>query len=74
MSRIIVYGKQGCGKTTRISQFAAEYPEHSIVDDWDGKTQLEANTLALTHMPPPYAVEYDRLITMHRDGSLVIND
>jgi hypothetical protein len=67
MSKIIVYGKTGCGKTTvMLPKLAAEYPGYSLLDDgkWDGKSPLPENSIALTDTPPPYAVDYDQLIEM----------
>lgn len=64
MSKVIVFGKQGSGKTTHIGEFHALHPGHAILDDWDGKTKIKKNTVVLTHCKPPYAVDYDQLIML----------
>lgn len=48
---IIVYGPQGCGKTTHAAALAAHYGKSRIVDDWEQGGRLDGDTLALTNVP-----------------------
>lgn len=51
-SSTIVHGPQACGKTRNAKALAAHFGCTSIVDDWNGRSPLPANALALTHELP----------------------
>ena len=57
---IVVYGPQGCGKTTNAGAIARAYGLASIADDWAPGKPLPANALALTHVPgAPGAIAFE---------------
>lgn len=63
MSKVIVYGPQGSGKSIKAKALAAnDYPEHCILDEWDGMTPLPENTIATSQAVPPFLIEHDVLI------------
>ena len=50
MSKVI-YGPQGCGKTTHKAALAAHFGLSHVMDDWNPTDPLPENTLALTNVP-----------------------
>ena len=46
----IIYGKQGCGKTTHAKALAAHYGKTRIVDDWRPGVAIPNNAIALTNV------------------------
>ena len=44
---LVVYGPQGCGKTTNARAIADYFRCTSIVDNWDGRSRLPDGALAL---------------------------
>lgn len=46
----IVYGNQGCGKTTHQAALAKHLGLSQIIDEWNGIDPLPDNTLALTNV------------------------
>jgi cytidylate kinase len=53
---IVIYGPQGCGKSTHASALARHYGKTRIVDDWLPGAPLRADTIALTNVPHKGAV------------------
>ena len=49
---IVVVGPQGCGKSTIAQALADHFGCASIVHEWDGRTTLDEDALALTNTPP----------------------
>ena len=49
---VIIYGPQGCGKTTQAQVLAKHYGLTNILDEWDPSQGLTFNTLALTVQKP----------------------
>jgi hypothetical protein len=45
---IVIYGPQGCGKSTHASALANHYGKTRVVDDWEPGGPVPADTLALT--------------------------
>jgi hypothetical protein len=45
---IVIYGPQGCGKTTYAQTLARHYSATRVVDDWTPGRPVPAGTLALT--------------------------
>lgn len=62
MEALVIYGPQGCGKTTNASALAEHFGCVSIVDDWDGRAPLPDGALALYNGcgVPPWC-PYERL-------------
>ena len=48
---IVIYGPQGCGKTTNKDALAAHFGTRHVIDEWVPCDQLPADTLALTNVP-----------------------
>lgn len=46
---IVIYGPQGCGKSTHAAALARHYGKTRIVDDWTPSRPVPADTLALTN-------------------------
>jgi Holliday junction resolvasome RuvABC ATP-dependent DNA helicase subunit len=46
---VVIYGPQGCGKTTHAAALARHYGKDRIVDDWVPGRPAPADTLALTN-------------------------
>lgn len=44
----VVYGPQACGKTTNAERIMKAYGLDTLVDGWDGASELEPATLYLT--------------------------
>ena len=67
MPTIIVSGPQGCGKTTVSASLARRLGCTEIVDDWDGRSRLPVNSLALTSEPISSLSRYNqaRTISFH---------
>lgn len=61
MKTVVVYGPQGCGKTTHAYELMKKHGCTILLDDWDGHAPLQPGTLALTHEPPPYQVKADEV-------------
>lgn len=49
MTTIVIHGPQGCGKTRNAEALAAHFGCARIVDDWNGRDELEAGCLVLTN-------------------------
>jgi thymidylate kinase len=47
----VIYGPDGCGKTTHAVVLAKHFGKSRIVDDWTPGGRLDADTLALTSTP-----------------------
>lgn len=47
----VIYGPQGCGKTTHKAALAAHFGLSHVIDDWNPTDPLPENTLALTNVP-----------------------
>lgn len=56
---VVVYGRQGCGKTKNKQLLQMIYGLDSVVDSWDGKLPLVEGVLALTNIEPPYSIDLD---------------
>lgn len=59
MKTVIVYGPQGCGKSSAAKGLLAYSGCTGLVDDWDGCSPLPEGALALTNKQPPYKVDAD---------------
>lgn len=55
---VIVYGPQGCGKTTHAAAIASFYGKPNIVDDWTPGDPVPADTLILTSEPHQGAIPF----------------
>jgi len=55
MSRTIIVGPQGCGKTKNAQRLAKMFGHTVIVDGWDGMAKLPEGCLALTNTVPLYS-------------------
>ena len=53
-TNVIIYGPQGCGKTRNAEALAAHFGCTSIVDNWDGESEVPDGALALTSEPAPF--------------------
>ncbi|MCU7839753.1 MAG: ATP-binding protein [Candidatus Thiodiazotropha sp. (ex Troendleina suluensis)] len=60
---VVVFGPQGCGKTTVAEQLKEYFGCSEVNDDeWDGCTPLREGVLVLTNVAPPYVVPVERVI------------
>lgn len=67
---VIVYGPQGCGKTTRAKQIARHFGLSRIIDDgvdesgnpWEPGDPIPEDTLVLTSIPTAGAVDFDEVV------------
>lgn len=55
---VVIYGPQGCGKSTHATRLAAHFGKTRIIDAWTPGSQLGADTLALTNVPHKGAIHY----------------
>lgn len=46
---IVIHGPHGCGKTRNAEALAKHFGCSPIVDDWDGRSKIEAGSLVLTN-------------------------
>ena len=67
METVIVYGPQGCGKTSSADALKKRFGCHRVIDEWDGKTPLPEGALALTNHPGPYAARA-RVVRFEKGG------
>jgi hypothetical protein len=51
---VVVYGPQGCGKTSNAEALLKRFGKKHLIDGWDGLSRLDDNVLALTDVEPPY--------------------
>lgn len=49
---LVVYGPQGCGKTSNAQAIADYFHCTPVVDDWDGRSALPEGALALCQQYP----------------------
>lgn len=61
MKPIVIYGQAGQGKTTQLPNLFSDY---LIIDEWDGRTKLAKNTIALTNVKSPYTQASIVIITL----------
>lgn len=69
---LIVYGPQGCGKTTRAQQIADFFGLTRIVDNgvdesgqaWSAGDVVDSNTLVLTNDPTRYDFEFGQVMSV----------
>ena len=59
----VIYGPQGCGKTTHAVALARHYGKTRIVDDWQPGGPVPSNTLALTSAPHQGAIPFLKAVT-----------
>lgn len=52
MAPLVIYGPQGCGKTTNAQALAAYFHCTTIVDNWDGRSALPDGALVLCQQYP----------------------
>ena len=50
----IIYGPPGCGKSRNIDKLKAMFKAKRVIDEWDGKSPLRLDDLALTTNSPPF--------------------
>jgi hypothetical protein len=50
---VVVYGKQGVGKSRLQQQFLRHFGLRRVVDGWDGASPLSDGDLAITNIEPP---------------------
>jgi Holliday junction resolvasome RuvABC ATP-dependent DNA helicase subunit len=55
---IVIYGPQGCGKTTHAAALARHYGKTRIVDDWTPGGPVPDDTLVLTNVPHGRAISF----------------
>lgn len=55
---VVIYGPQGCGKTTHALALAAYFGKTRIVDDWEPGYRVQDDTLALTSIPHRGAIQF----------------
>ena len=58
MTRIIICGQQGSGKSTL-----------SLIDEWNGTDEIPQNSIVLTNAEPPFPVCYDFLIDLMKPNA-----
>lgn len=69
---LIVYGPQGCGKTTRAQQIADFFGLTRIVDNgvdeagqpWAAGDVIDSDTLVLTNDPTRYDFEFGQVMSV----------
>lgn len=65
MSIVILHGGQGSGKTTIAESLMLGFGCTRMVDEWDGKAQLNEGDFAVTNMEPPFSVAGAIVIKCH---------
>ncbi|SFM56371.1 AAA family ATPase [Nitrosomonas communis] len=68
---VIIYGPQGCGKTTNAEKLAKHLGLSNILDEFGPGQELPEDTLALTHVPGMEgALNYDDvMLAMQSEAS-----
>ncbi|WKJ88774.1 hypothetical protein QZJ86_12150 [Methylomonas montana] len=62
MSKIILYGTTANKRAELAHKLLTKQPDHRLVDDWDGVSAIEANTLVSTDLMPPFETATDCLM------------
>lgn len=66
MSIVVIHGPEGSGKTRLARSLMLHYGCKRIVDGWDGRSPLIDGDLALTNMPPPFAIENTQVVAIEK--------
>lgn len=69
---LIIYGPQGCGKTTRAKQIADLFGLDRIIDNgvdesgnlWNAGDPVDSDTLVLTNDPTEYNLEFGQVMSI----------
>lgn len=64
-SIVIVYGPMASGKTSNAGRLLNYFGCTRLVDDWNGRTPLQAGDLALTTLEPPFRVKAAHVFDVH---------
>ena len=67
---LIIYGRQGCGKTTYAEKFAQHFGKTEIIDDWNGRTPLGPESMALCSFPLDGVSSPDGAVAIDFDAAL----
>lgn len=62
MSKIILYGMTAGKREELAHKLLTKQPDHRLVDDWDGVSAIEANTIISTDLMPPFEMAADCLV------------
>jgi predicted PilT family ATPase len=62
---VVIYGPQGCGKSSNAEALAAFFKKAKVVDDWEpgSAIKLPDNVLALTSTPCDGAIKFADAMT-----------
>lgn len=69
MGVIVIYGPTGSGKTRNGEYLRNFFGAKRVVDEWDGKTELQDGDLALTNTVPPFVCA---TITLHIHAAVAL--
>lgn len=59
MSKFILYGGTPAARSELAGKLVKNSPKHSVVNDWDGVTAIEQNSIVLTERMPPFDLPLD---------------
>jgi len=60
----IIYGPQGCGKTSNADKLAKHFGLSKIVDNYDGLGSIDQDTLYLTNVHVAGAIQFSDVISI----------
>ena len=66
---VIIYGPQGCGKTTNAKALADHFGLTKIVDPWCPGDELPDDALALTNVEVDGALSFDKAMAFMQAAS-----
>lgn len=58
MSKFIVYGT-AANRKALVDKLIKNSPKHTLIEGWDGSTEIPANSIVSTELMPPFAQPLD---------------
>jgi len=70
---VIIYGKQGCGKTTNAEKLREFFKKDAVIDGLNSGDEVPENAIAFTNVPHPGAIHFNEAMSRLRDAEFSEN-